>query len=335
LPSVVRDRRAVVLLPSAVYLVGIAATFLALVSIQAPSEADRTFFLQYWDRAFPPVGDLGRLAGWLLATHTGYMFAYPEGGERGASGFTTLLFVAGAVALRRRGRGTVLALALLPFVLGLAASALRRYPYGMSNRTMQYLAPSICLLAGLGAASLLGLIRDPRDRFRTLAGVCLGLAAYGLICNAGAQRHPYRLATEERTREFARWFWLEKSRDAELICARTDLGIAIRPGHWEGDHATTYLCLQRIYSPRHARGESPRFGSISTARPLRVVFFDEAPEPGRDPKYDAWLAEVADRLDLRSAETFSVTPVDGRPGETARALYHVLEWVPKPPGSKD
>ena len=72
---------------------------------------------------------------------------------------TAICFAWGAVVLWRRRSGTVLALALIPFALGLAAAVLRRYPYGMSNRTMQYLAPMICLLGGLGAASLVGPIR--------------------------------------------------------------------------------------------------------------------------------------------------------------------------------
>ncbi len=92
------------------------------------------------------------------------MFAYPAGGDVGASTMTTALVIAAIVAYMRRGSRTVLALLLAPFAMGLAAAFLGRYPYGGSARTMQYVAPSIILMAGLGAAVLLA--RLPRPGWR-------------------------------------------------------------------------------------------------------------------------------------------------------------------------
>ncbi len=332
LPTVARDRRAGTWAAYSFFLLGVVSTFGAWQTMNAAGGADRAFFLEHWARAFPPLDGPFALAAWLASTHTGFLFAYPDGGERGASGLTTACFVAAVVVLWRRGRGTVMAMALIPFALGLAAAAVRRYPYGMSNRTMQYLAPAICLLAGLGAASLLASIREPRPRRRIVAGLVVALAVSGLARDAYLLRYPYRLATEDRARSFARWFWVEKSRDADLIRGRIDLGCAFRPEQWEGGHANTYLCLQKIYSPRQARGRPAGPGTVAPARPLRVVFYNESPDPSKDPRYAAWLADISRSHEFRKAETLTITPVDGRPGETSEAFYLVHEFAPRPQG---
>ena len=90
------------------------------------------------------------------------MFAYPAGGDIGASSVTTGLVMVAIVAYVRRGSKTVLALLLAPFALGLIAAFLGRYPYGGSARTMQYVAPAIIVMAGLGAAVLLARLPRPR-----------------------------------------------------------------------------------------------------------------------------------------------------------------------------
>ena len=52
----------------------------------------------------------------------------------------------------RRGHGAMLACLTVPFGLAFLAAAVGRYPYGTEARLMQFAAPSICLLSGLGAA---------------------------------------------------------------------------------------------------------------------------------------------------------------------------------------
>ena len=108
---------------------------------------------EYWASSFPPLRDPRALAGWLVSAHTGSAFAYPGGGARGASTATFLAFLAGAIVLVRRGDGAIAACLTAPFGLALLAAALHRYPYGSEARLMQFAAPSICLLAGLGAAT--------------------------------------------------------------------------------------------------------------------------------------------------------------------------------------
>jgi hypothetical protein len=63
---------------------------------------------------------------------------------------------------------------IMPFVLNLLAAFGRLYPYGGEPRLTLHLAPSVCLLAGLGAARLLTRIRTPA-RQRTAVAVALSL----------------------------------------------------------------------------------------------------------------------------------------------------------------
>jgi hypothetical protein len=129
-----------------------AGTFLGLYRAVHGPQGDHVmdWMRFYWANAFPPRS-LGPLLGWVVSTHTSHMFAYPAGGDHGASTLTTVMVVAAVVVwLRRGGSRAVLGLLLAPFGLGLVAAALGRYPYGGSARTMQYLAPAIVLLAGLG-----------------------------------------------------------------------------------------------------------------------------------------------------------------------------------------
>ena len=128
----------------------------------------------YWSAKFPPLGEPGRLLLWLIQAHTGHLFAYPVGGANGASLFTVVCVVAGSVALWKRGRLTLVAACLAPLGLALAASAIRAYPYGESERLTQFEGPMICLLTGFGLAWLVGRLRRPGSYRRVGIG-CLTL----------------------------------------------------------------------------------------------------------------------------------------------------------------
>ena len=101
---------------------------------------------------------------WFLETHTSRMFAYPVGEAHGGSALTTVLRRDRRTGpLASRASGTILGLLLVATRPGIAGRRLGRYPYGGSARTMQHIAPSICLLAGLGAARLIGTDRAARS----------------------------------------------------------------------------------------------------------------------------------------------------------------------------
>jgi hypothetical protein len=66
-----------------------------------------------------------------------------------------VLFLLGAWWCWRNGYRSLLALCLVPFALNLAAAVLGKYPYAGCCRLSQHLAPAICLLAGVGWASVM------------------------------------------------------------------------------------------------------------------------------------------------------------------------------------
>ena len=171
---------------------------------------------------------------------------------------------------------------LAPFGLALMAAAIKRYPYGgvahgSPARVMQYLAPSICLLAGLGSATVLGFFRRPSS---SAVGVCpaccLVLAAVGVLPLAAEARHPFRSIHAQRAREFAREFWPEFVREAEPVCLRWDLGL----GDWDSTNlnVAVYLCNQMIYAPHRRQRWEPRWQDVSEDTAAAVCCF--APGPG-------------------------------------------------------
>ncbi len=105
--------------------------------------------VDYWSHGFPPA-DPARWIPWFLGALTGQIMAYPVGAANGGSTLTVLLAIVGVFTWMRGGSKAVLALLLLPFALNFMAALVQRYPFGTSCRLAQFLAPSVCLLAGLG-----------------------------------------------------------------------------------------------------------------------------------------------------------------------------------------
>ncbi len=284
---------------------------------------------RYWSASFPPLTDLSRLPGWLISAHTGSVFAYPGGGSRGGSTATALAFLIGAVALWRRGQGAMVTCLLAPFALALLAAALQRYPYGSEARLMQFVAPSICLLSGQGAAIALGWVRPPAPRRKVLVAAMVGLVVCGIVPQVVSSLLPYRMLYDHQSREFARWFWVNQARNAELACFDLDGGIE-RRGAWFGRKAW-YLCNQMIYSPNRRGGSAGRDQKISTEHPLRCVVFEESPEspPVRD-----WRARMEKHLVLKETKVYQVPMTLGE-GRPASEQWQVLEFVPRPTESSE
>jgi len=283
----------------------------------------------YWSGAFPPTDEPWRLPLWLLEQHTGNMLAYPVGEHKGGSSATLACVIAGIVALCRRDRKTVAAVLAAPFGMGLVAAFLGRYPYGGEARIMQYLAPSACLLTGLGMAALAARIARPnwsRGVPRILLGA-MTLLTVGLIVKDLAR--PYRVAKDVTTRDFARRFWTEQGRDAALACAKTDLGVEIEPHTWRAGMSAVYLFHQRLYSPRHRRGLPFRIEpeKYTEEHPLRVVLFRDYEE--ELPAVRNWLAEMERDFEPRGSSAFVVDP--GRSRESwLRDAYGVFDFVSRP-----
>jgi hypothetical protein len=264
--------------------------------------------------------------------HSGLMMAYPVGEKHGGSLGTLLFVFVGCLALYRRGRGTIMAVLVAPFGMGLLAAGLGKYPYGGTARTMQYLAPSICLLAGLGLGALCARISRPPWR-RAVIGLALAammIFGAGLIVRDAIA--PYRTLGDVRTREFARRLWQDGAKDAEMVCLKSDLGLSLDQRLWKVGMSAVYLFHQRVYSERHRRGERVVLdpGRFGPERPLRLVVFS----------YADFDAETLDRCRARLAQGFELRRSDSyvvHPGTAAedwlRDAYTVLEFVPRPEGA--
>jgi hypothetical protein len=318
---------------------------------RSPDATVRAWMDLYWSRAYPPAG-VGPFLKWLLLSISGSMLSYPDGGREGGSVGTFLCVLVGAMVLVRSRRRAELALLLIPLALALAASFGHRYPFGGEARTMQFVAPAVCLLMGLGLATLIrfGSNRLPLRRVGTAhrpededGGQCppyedrwrpaflrvalVALAALGLIETGQFLRRPYRSSYDERARAFARAFWPEQARDAEVACVRRDFGVVeaiyARLGVLNG-RTPVFVCNERIYGPWREGG--PRLDRVSASHPLRCVLYNEtAPE---QPEVAAWLAEMGDRFDLARTGQVDVTVSD--PGTPPKVeTIRVFDFVPK------
>lgn len=326
-PAVVRSGRRDTILAYSTFLLSTAGSFLGLYAVftRAQSTATLSLMQAQWGAAFPPLDGPLTLAAWLVRVHTGGMLAYPCGGENGASGLTLLLFAIGGVVLWKRGRTTLLWACLAPFGLALVAAALRRYPYGgvahgSPARVMQYLAPAVCLIAGLGAATVLDRIASSRLRFRALRLSLTILVVIGVVPLVVDSFHPYRAVHAEKAREFARSFWPAFDRDAQPVCLRWDLGL----GEWDSTNlnVAVYLCNQQIYSPRRRR---PERLDRSANQPVRCVLSFSDPD---DPRVASWVESMTTRYRLSESREIDVNMAS--PEAKARVeRYHVYEFLPK------
>jgi hypothetical protein len=328
-PAVAITKRRDIWIAFATFALGAAATFLALYSVFTHAQAAATLGVMQaeWKDAFPPWSDICGLARWLVVVHTGSMFAYPCGGDRGASALTLILFALGAAVLWRRGERVALLTCLAPFGVALAAAAIKRYPYGAAlngsaARVMQYLVPIISLLTGLGAAAVIAGFRNPGTRARVVRVSLMCLVAIGSIPLAAEAGHPFRTIHAQRARQFARRFWPALARDAEPVCLRWDL----RLGEWDSTNlnVAVYLCNQMIYSPARRRKGSPRWDRISANHPLRCVLsFSNA----ADPRVAGWLNEMKKRYRLKECRAIAVNMAEA--SARPRTEYHyVYEFVP-------
>ncbi len=208
----------------AVFLAAAGAGFgiMAALGQYQTTPADRAYFLNFWSQAFPPsLSNPSALLGWLWRTHTGPLFAYPYGPGRFPEWVNVpivMCFLIGVWIRLRRDPGAVV-LFVLPFLLALAASWLRRYPYGMSPRVSQFLVPATLILTASGLEWLLDRLRPIVFRVAVpgLVGLLIALGGWRFVVDLG---RPYRSSGDRTAREFARWFWQEFNTDAETICVR-------------------------------------------------------------------------------------------------------------------
>ena len=331
-PRVLRNGGRLARIGCVTYALVVVASFLAVYfacTQHQSQEVGSTYRWGYWAASFPPLDRPWLVPFWLIEKLTGPMMAYPVGDRNGGSAATFLCVLAGGWILYRQGQSALLGLLAMPLVMGLVAAFLGRYPFGGAARIALYLAPSLCLLAGLGAAGLMARIPRERARLRVLWILVLGFLGLGCGIIARDLVRPYRTAEDVRTRDFARWFWTEDPRGVGAVCTRTDLGLSFRPELWRSGMSAVYLFHHYQYAARRRQGRPLEIdpASYSPDRPLRAVVFDGL--PATEPLFRRWLQAMQQRFVLRRIETFVIHP--GKPAEPwLRDAYAVLEFTPRP-----
>lgn len=314
------------IVPYLLFVLGMVATFslqyLFFTSGQCSGSA-LTGLRAYWANSFPPLDGPVRFLGWLVSINSGTMFAYPWGGKNGASFLTTLSFIVGGVVLWRRGWRAPLALFVSPFLLALVAAAIRSYPYGGEARQMQFVVPSICLLAGLGGATHLSAIPSRRFRQSTTYSVIFVLALTAVVLLRNDIVHPYRYLYDQQVRDFARQFWPAQTRDAEVICMRWDLGIAEQSSM--NLRTAIYLCNEAIYSPQRRAGGA-RWNAVTANHPLRGVLYHDT--RADNPEVLSWLSKMRTLYDLRTTKRIELETSGALAGSMTERLM-IYDFIPK------
>jgi 4-amino-4-deoxy-L-arabinose transferase-like glycosyltransferase len=344
-------------LPWLVFNLILVGSFLVLLAVNhsAVGEANQRAMEEvHWADTFPPLAHPVDLVVWLLRTHCGGMLGYPIGGPHWGSTFSAICCAAGVGVLAWRRQWLLLGILLSPLGLTFVAACLRRFPYGGHARMTIFMAPAFCMLISLGITAALAWAAGRRRRLahagaasaegrffaaetRPLAIALVLLTILGAAALARDLTHPYKSGTTLRAREFARWFWNDLAYDSELVCCETDLKENLSPETYVWGWSCLYLCNQRIYSPRHTRGEPPRWDSLSAEHPLRCVLF-HSPKLERDAMslernakaLDRWLErQQADyRLVGRDRYPFPVYRKDDRDLDSIHYI-EVFKFVPK------
>ena len=207
------------------------------------------------------------------------MFAYPCGGERGASSLTFLLFVVGAGVLWCRGRKAIVLTCLAPFGMALAAAALEALPLRR---------PGAAWVAGAGHAiprawhlpaggrGRRGPDRPPSRSSRSDPGLCLAQSSssppIGIIPVAADCLSPLSSIFTPSAPRSSRGNSGPRSSamPTRFACAGT-CGI----GEWDSTNlnVAVYLCNQMIYSPAPAASARSAAEPVlgQPAAPLRVA----------------------------------------------------------------
>lgn len=330
LPTVWRQRRAAVTLAYLACAVSVlsAGALLYVLHLRPILAATGPAMINHhWVTAFPPLARPGAVPLWLLQMHCGRMLAYPLGGANFGSITTFLVCTVAVATLWRRREPRTIAMCLAPLGMGLLVAFLKRYPYGDSARTMQYVAPAVCLLAGIGVFALIGLFSKLRWQRRTLAIYFCILAAIGGAILLKDLVVPYKTRFDDVNRQFARWFWRDTANGAELVCAQRDLGLDVRTIGGQAS-APEFFCNQRIYSAACGRGRSLDWRSVSTTHPLRVVLHCVEGETRNAASLAAWLHALQreHQLTLTAVNRFRLNVGQG---ETYGRLIEVFELVPR------
>lgn len=275
-----------------------------LLVIRKQSGAELGFMTSYWSDAFPPLTEPLRLVLWFVRVHTSELLAWPVGGARGASLFTAILAAIGLWQLFKKRDLFWGVLLLGPLALNLVAAAMHRYPYGEHIKFSMYAGPTICLLAGWGAAAWNAHTARKRPRLASRAAmITLGLLV--LVATGSMARdvlHPYKTRSDERARAFAQWFWFNAQAEGDVRVIDRHAGTLFSPeAQSELTWTAMFRCNRAIYAPE-TEPVMPR----DKARLRCLVYRDPRFEFHEDAR-DRWLSTMREEHILMSRQTFPFT----------------------------
>lgn len=300
--------------------------FFAWLSLAGQFQQTGRYMQDYWARSFPPLTQPLALLGWLWTTHTGELFAYPYGGERCGSILTTACCAVGAWLLWRRRQYPLLGMFGGIFFLAFIAAAIKRYPYGDTARLVQYVAPPICLLAGLGWAVTIVRLRTAAQQWRGAIAAIVVLLIGGLGQGAFQLIHPYKYRSDYLHRGFAQWFWTQRLAGGETAAVPAVVGLSER-SRWD---RAAFRCLQRIYGQKPAASVRQAASAANTApaRPIRFVWYGSSDDRRDEVAVAAWLEDMQTQYDYVGHDRFAVDlTVSGRAPRAG--AYEVYEFVPR------
>jgi hypothetical protein len=190
---------------------------------------------------------------------------------------------------------------------------------------MQFVAPTVCLMSGLGATAMVRAL-PCRSLRPVVLGTILGLLALLAVrVVAHDLRSPYLFLADWEDREFAKRFWPAQSREAEMACLFTDFGLFNRRAL--GPRTAIYSCYQAIYRPHRRPPEQTQRPPITADHPLRCVLYPATRPESR--ALSKWQDLMNGGFELRRTTRVGIGASGGRTTPSSRYLI-VYEFVPKP-----
>jgi hypothetical protein len=298
------------------------ASFATMVSIsgQSQMQAHGNYMREYWGDFFPPaLSQWAAWPAWLFRVHTNSTFAYPFGGEHGASLLTAGLAIVGLVVWFRK-RSELAEYFALVLAIAFFAAWLRKYPYGVP-RLSQYMAPFVCLSAAVGLEKVLDMARRwqknaidhptfwPQRVGWLCAAVAVGIGVHTCV-------KPYGAQFDYEHRAFAKAFWRDLADKPVLsMIGEGDAGIV--PHEDE-----SFRCAQRLFR------ESPRPSpSGDDSLDIYCVIFESRHAAWNRTAYQNWWQSVTSRYDVVETKDHLTCAAD----KGAFDIYRVITLRPKIP----
>ncbi len=309
------------------FAVLLAGSFLVLLRyVIGPQYSGVPFQVASWQDygAFPPIAHPFQLPFWLFRAFAGSVMPYPVGGHAPWSSATLVLFVIGLFVLWKN-RSWLVTTTLAMIALGLAAAALRRYPFGYEPRIVLYLAPSICLTAGAGAVECISWIRQAHWQARALRWLTyllfFGLGFGELVLEVAK---PHKGSGTEMHRGFARWFWKEHP-DMQTVFVDWDMNLDFYTGSPQKIYLeAAYPCYRAMYDRPHKPA-----ASTAPTNSLRCVFIHMEDATRNDVEFNAWMSKMLADYTLTAHYTYHLALASG--GKTERGVYEAYYFTRREP----